>query len=164
MTKVTSIGMIGLLLACVPVSAQTKQADRSASNIDRDIALLRQDLRDGKKSLVAANLPLNGSESTRFWPVYEDYTRALTAINDDRLTLIKEYAANYEAMTDQQASSYARRWAASDDAVSKVRAEWIPKFEQAVGPKKAAMFFQIDRRIAMLMDLQLASEIPLVQP
>jgi hypothetical protein len=39
----------------------------------------------------------------------------------------------------------------------------VPIISTVLPGQKTATFFQIDRRIAMLIDLQLASEIPLVQ-
>jgi hypothetical protein len=45
-----------------------------------------------------------------------------------------------------------------------LRLKYFPTFQKVLPGKKAARFFQIDRRIGVLMDLQLASEIPLVRP
>jgi hypothetical protein len=42
--------------------------------------------------------------------------------------------------------------------------KYIPEFEKVVSPKKTAMFFQIDKRIDLLLNLQIASEVPLVNP
>jgi len=41
--------------------------------------------------------------------------------------------------------------------------QWMPKFEAVLPGKKAALFYQIDRRVSALIDLQLASMIPLVK-
>jgi len=59
---------------------------------------------------------------------------------------------------------YIRRWLGVDDAATKLRIEWIPKFEQVLGEKKAAIFFQIDRRVGLMMEIQLASALPLIRP
>jgi len=145
--------------------AQALKTDASAAKgIDTEINLLRKDLRDQKKQVVAANLPLNGDEAAKFWPLYDAYTQETIKVNDQRYALVKEYAANYDAMTDAVAASYIRRWIQVDEAASTLRLEWIPKFEQTLGAKKAAMFFQIDRRIGLMLELQLASELPLIQP
>jgi hypothetical protein len=37
-------------------------------------------------------------------------------------------------------------------------------FNKVVPGKKTALFFQMDRRLLMLIDLQLAEQIPMVQP
>jgi hypothetical protein len=43
-----------------------------------------------------------------------------------------------------------------------VRQKYIPIVEKVIPGRKAALFFQVDRRLYALMDLQVASQIPLV--
>jgi len=156
---------IAVLLGTGNTSAQPVKADNRAATIsDIEVNLLRKDLRDQKKQVVAANLPLNGDEAAKFWPLYDAYTQETIKVNDQRYALVKEYAANYATMTDTLAASYIRRWIQVDEAGSKLRLEWIPKFEQTLGEKKAAIFFQIDHRIGLMMELQLAAQLPLIQP
>lgn len=131
---------------------------------DQDLQLLRQDLRSQKKQIVAANMTLTDAEAVKFWPVYDQYTGELTKINDGRVSLIKEYAANYTTLTDAQAQSLIERSTAADDAVIQLRTRYIPIFLKVIPGKKVARFFQVDRRVGLLMDLQLASDIPFVQP
>jgi len=155
----------GLVFAVSALLAQTQRVSDSASTIgEAEINLIRKDLRDQKKQIVAANLPLNGDEAAKFWPLYDAYTQETIKVNDQRYGLVKEYAANYRTMTDDVASSYIRRWIEVDEAASKLRLQWIPKFEETLGERKAAMFFQIDRRIGLMLELQLASQLPLIQP
>jgi hypothetical protein len=47
---------------------------------------------------------------------------------------------------------------------TQLRLKYVPEFEKVISPKKTAMFFQIDRRVSMLIELQLASQVPLVKP
>src|ERR1700750_3258214 len=135
----------GLLLVPGFCTAQSAKADDIVAKItENEINLMRKDLRDQKKQVVAANLPLTGDEAAKFWPVYDAYTQETIKLNDSRYGLVKEYAANYTAMTDAQAGSYIRRWIGVDEAATKLRVDWIPKFEAVLGQKKAAIFFQID--------------------
>src|SRR5215831_2887283 len=106
-----------------------KAEDIVATITDNEIALMRKDVRDQKKQIVAANLPLSGDEAAKFWPVYDAYTQEIIKLNDRRYGLVREYAANYNSMTDEQASSYIRRWISVDEAASKLRLEWMPKVE-----------------------------------
>lgn len=155
----------GLLLVPGFCHAQSAKADDIVAKITEiEINLMRKDLRDQKKQIVAANLPLTGDEAARFWPVYDSYTRETIKVNDNRYGLVKEYAANYATLTDAQASSYIRRWIGVDEAAAKVRVEWIPKFEAVLGEKKAAVFFQIDHRVGLMQEIQLSSQLPLVLP
>ena len=142
---------------------QQAQASSSPTVTDQDIQLMREDIRSQKKQIVAANMQLTDAEATKFWPVYDAYTAEATKIGDTRLALIKEYAQTYDTMTDAQAKSLIKRWAATDVASVNLRMQYMPKFEAVLPGKKAALFFQLDRRVGLLIDLQLASEIPMVK-
>lgn len=131
---------------------------------DNYIQLMRQDIRSKRKQIVAANLPLTDTEATKFWPLYDQYAADAAKIYDTRLTLIKEYATNYTTLTDAQAVSLAKRWIGTDESIAQLRLKWIPQFEKVISGKKTATFFQIDNRTAMLVDLQVSAQIPLVQP
>jgi hypothetical protein len=130
---------------------------------DQDIQLLRKDIRSAKKQLIAANLKLTDTEATKFWPIYDQYTAELAKINDQKTALIKEYAQNWGTMTDEQASSLSKRALAVDEQVAQLRIKYLPIFSKAVTGKTVATFLQLDRRIQMMIDLQIASQIPLVQ-
>lgn len=131
---------------------------------DANIQLMRQDIRAQRKKIVAANMPLTETEATKFWPVYDRYIGETIKINDVRYAIIKEYAQNYQSMTDQVADSLIRRWLAIDQDNTQLRMRFIPEFEKVISHKKTAMFFQIDRRVGLMIELQLDSQIPLVQP
>jgi hypothetical protein len=149
----------GILLWRGPLLSQN-----AAATVDRDLQLLRKDLRSQRKQIVAANVILTAAEAQKFWPIYDEYAAELAKINDTKLSLIKEYAANYAAFTDAQAQSIMERWTAADDAAIQLRIKYIPILQKVLPGKAVALFFQVDRRIGVLMDLQVASDIPLVEP
>ena len=140
------------------------QDSSSATVSDQDIQLLRKDVRSQKKQLIAANLPLTDAEAVKFWPIYDQYAAETTKISDTRLALIKDYAANYNTLTDAQAQDLVTRSIGVDESFVQLRQKYVPIFEKVLSGKKTAMFFQMDRRVALLIDLQLASAIPIVQP
>src|SRR5215831_1895847 len=74
-------------------------------SIDQDIAMLRQDLRSQKKQIIALNMQLTTDEATKFWPIYDQYTAEMTKINDAKYAAIKEYADNFNTLTDDRAIS-----------------------------------------------------------
>jgi hypothetical protein len=131
--------------------------------MDQDIRMLRIDIRSKKKQLIAANLNLTDSEATNFWPVYDRYTADLVKINDEKYALIKKYADEWGTMSDEQALDLTKRALAVEEQVSQLRIHYIPLFNQTLQGKKAATFFQIERRIQAMIDLQLSSQLPLVQ-
>ena len=154
--------VFGSLASAQQTAAEEKAAADKAT--DDAVQLLRQDIRSERKQLVAANLPLTDTEATKFWPVYDRYTAEVTKLGDSRYALVKEYAQNYSALTDAQADNLIKRFLASDEAVAQLRTKWIEEFEKVISSKKTATYFQIDRRLGMLIDLQIASEIPVIRP
>lgn len=130
---------------------------------DQDIKLLREDIRSKKKQLIAANLTLTDAEATKFWPVYDQYTAELTQISDEKVALIKDYANNWGTMTDAQAMNLTKRSLDVEAKTTSLRMKYVPIVNKVLPGTKTATFFQMDRRISMMIDLQLASQIPLVQ-
>jgi len=53
---------------------------------------------------------------------------------------------------------------ALDQDNTQLRLKFNPEFEKVTSHKKTATFFQIDRRVSMMIEFQLASEVPLVKP
>jgi hypothetical protein len=131
---------------------------------DANIQLMRQDIRSERKKVVAANMSLTEAESAKFWPVYDRYIAETIKVNDVRFALLKEYAKNFDTTTDEQADSFIKRWLALDQDNTQLRLKYIPEFEKVISHKKTAMFFQIDRRVSMLIELQLAAQVPLIKP
>jgi hypothetical protein len=151
----------GILLICQLLPAQQPA---TAASTDQSVELLRKDLRSEKKQIVAANMVLTEAEAQKFWPVYDQYTAEATKINDAKLSVIKEYAQNYDSLTDVQAAGLVKNWTAADESAVQLRMKYLPIFQKVLPGKKVARFFQVDRRIGSVMDLQIASEVPLVGP
>ena len=152
--------MVAFSAAQTTVFAQTETTN--GVDVERDLALLRRDLRADKKKLIALNVPLTETEATKFWPIYDQYAGDMSKVYDEFYSIIKEYAANQKTLTDAQASSMINRWAALQLQQAQVRQKYIPIVEKVIPGRKAALFFQVDRRLYALMDLQVASQIPLV--
>src|ERR1700739_181888 len=144
-------------------TAQTTPPQESAPHVisNQDLDLLRKDLRSKRKQLVAQNLKLTDAEATKFWPVYDQYVSELIVINDKKFGLIQDYADNWGKLTSEQSLSFIRQWLDADIATAQLRQKYVPIVSKALDGKKSATFFQLDRRIAMMMELQVSSQMPL---
>jgi hypothetical protein len=154
-----------VLLLAFAAANSTAVAQRETANgveVEKDLALLRRDIRAENKKLIAANVTLTETEATKFWPVYDQYVAEMTKHNDEFYAVIKDYAANQKTLTDAQASSMIKRWAEIQVGQAQTRQKYIPLFEKVVSGRTVARFFQIDRRLYVLLDIQVASEIPLI--
>jgi len=146
--------------------AQTSSQNPSANSqtaMDQNVQLLREDLRSKKKQLIAANLTLTDTEATKFWPIYDQYTAELVQINNEKYAVIQDYVKSWGNMNDAQALDLTKRSLAVDAKVTALRTKYVPIFNGVLPGTKTATFFQLDRRIVMMIDLQLTSQFPLVQ-
>jgi hypothetical protein len=154
--------VLALGSAAMSTSAFAQKETATGYEVEKDLALIRRDLRSEKKKLIAMNVPLTADEATRFWPVYDQYAADMTKQYDEFYLIIKDYAANQKTLTDAQAIDMIKRWSDIQLQIAQVRRKYVPIVEKVVPGRKAALFFQIDRRLYGLMDLQIASQVPLV--
>jgi len=131
--------------------------------VDQDVQLLRKDVRSQKKQIVAANLELSDAEAVKFWPVYDRYTADLSKIYDTKLALVEEYMDHYTTMTGELAENYIRRRAAVEQDVMQLRLKYVPEFRRVLSGRETALFFQIEWRLDLMVNLQLA-QAPLIDP
>ena len=131
---------------------------------DQELQLLKKDIGSQKKQIIAANMNLTEAEAEKFWPIYDQYTAELAKINDAKIALIKEYLATYNDITDEQAEKYVHRWAAIDESTNQLRTKYFPIFHRVLSGKSTALFFQMDHRLALMIDLQLTSRMPILEP
>src|SRR5690349_4766610 len=98
----TCLTMVVALAA--PSSRSVAQQETATGiEVEKDLALVRRNLRAEKKKILAANVPLTETEATKFWPVYDQYAADMSKHYDAFYAVIKEYAANQKTMTDAQA-------------------------------------------------------------
>ena len=130
---------------------------------DDDVKLIRQDVQSIKDDVIRDTMQFNNTEAAAFWPVYKQYAEEQHAIAEKRYGVIKDYAKSFDTMSDATASDLTQRMLQIEDDTQELRKKYYPKFQSAIGGKRAAKFFQVDNRLTLIVNLQLASEIPLVQ-
>jgi hypothetical protein len=126
------------------------------------LELLRSDLKTQKVAIVTENMKLTDAQSGVFWPIYRKYDAELWTLNDERLILIKDYAENYEKMTDAKADALTKQVFSLLEKRIQLQKKYYEEFAKALNPVLAAKFMQIERQINALADLKIGSEIPLI--
>jgi uncharacterized membrane protein len=160
--KLTRLNLKLLLFVMTPFTFGTAAVGQN-SNVDSDIQILRSNIRADKTKLVSENMKLSDAEAKAFWPVYQDYETELTRLNDKKVALIKEYANSYDQMTDAQAKSLTERNLALEKQRTELKENYFNRLSKVVSARTAARFLQVDNRIDLLLNVQLASAIPIVQ-
>jgi hypothetical protein len=160
--------LAGVCSLCVTAQTATGQETAASTKSEQvaseqDIQLLRKDIRSQKKQLVAENLSLTEAEATKFWPIYDQYQAEYSKIGDTKLALIKEYVQNLNTATNEQALDYLKRSEEISESVIQLRKRYVLLVNQILPGKKTAAFFQLERRIEMLLDVEVASLLPPLQ-
>jgi len=126
------------------------------------IQQLQADLKADRQAVVAANLPLTEGEARTFWPLYKEYRGEVEKLGERMARLITAYAANFETMTDEKADAFFKESLSIERDKVTVREQYVPKIRAGLPAIKAARFFQIENKLDAIVNVTLASEIPLV--
>jgi len=163
----TVVMMFVVCLGPAVASAQNTKVlapeETREANLRAYADLLRSDVRAQKSAILTELMEFSESEEAKFWPVYREYETALAKINDDRLALINEYAAHYATLTDTVADRLARGALDVEARRQDLKRRYYERFASVLSPKTAARFLQVENQILLLLDLQIAASLPLVQ-
>jgi hypothetical protein len=170
--------VLGLLLllaaACPSAIAQQKKESAEApagtvqqnptqqKNIDEYIELLRSNVRQDKAEILGAVMQLNAADAAKFWPIYSEYDAELSKLNKQRIDNIKEYARTYDDMTDEKANELIMSAMNYQKQRSELLAKYYDMVKPSIGAIEAARFVQIEHQLLLVIDLQIASNLPLV--
>jgi hypothetical protein len=141
-----------------PSAADTKEA-----NLKAYVELLRKDLKKDKVAILTELMQLSPEESAKFWPVYNEYDKALTKLADERISFIRMYAENLGSLTDAKAMQIATGLLDLEGRRNQLKKEYLQRMSQTVSVKQAVRFVQIENQIEKLVDLQIAASLPIVE-
>ncbi|MDX1701984.1 MAG: hypothetical protein R3250_15260 [Melioribacteraceae bacterium] len=126
------------------------------------IELARSDFKTKKVAVITEAMQFTPEESEIFWPIYRDYDYEYTKIGDQEIALIKDYAENFETLTDEKTVELMTKSFSIDNQLLDLRETYFNKISEALNPKLAARFMQIESQIQNFVQLSMASQIPLV--
>ena len=144
-------------------SAQKATADPRDRNLRAYAELLRSDIRSQKIAILTEMMGFTDREDAVFWPIYREYDAELSAISDDRVKGIAEYAKNFEAMTDAAADKLAAASLDLEQRRHALKIKYYDRLKTALSAKQAARFLQIENQIQLLIDLQIAAALPIIE-
>jgi len=147
------------ILATAVVCAMLPETSRA----DDFLELLRSDLKADKVALLTEVMEFTPEQADVFWPIYREYDLELSKIGDARIAVLKEYAANFESLTPAKTKELMDRSFKLEANRLDLLKTYYRKVEKALSPIEAARFVQAERQIQMLIDVQIAEQVPLVQ-
>jgi CHAT domain-containing protein len=149
-----------------PPAADQAAQERGAQdvNLATYAELLRSDVRTQKVAIITEVMGFTEAEDAAFWPIYREYDVEMSKLGDERVNLIQEYARNYSKMTDAVADSLATGALALEGRRNAVKTKYYERFKQALSPRTAARFLQVEQQLLLLIDLQILSSLPIMEP
>jgi hypothetical protein len=143
-------------------SAASPLSDAQKKNIQEYVELMRANVRDQKAEIMGSVMQLNIDDAAKFWPIYSEYDAELTKLNNLRVHNIMEYAENYSQMTDEKADELIRSALDYQKQRAELLAKYYERVKQALGGITAARFLMVEHQLLLLIDLQIASSLPIV--
>lgn len=128
------------------------------------IELLRTDVRAQKKAIITEAMDFTEDQAAKFWPIYREYEFEFAKIGDERVALITDFANNYENMTDEKAKEITDKALNIEEQTLKLKKKYVGKFSKVLPATVVARFLQVENQINNLVNLQIASELPLIEP
>jgi len=157
-----STGWSAAVVALVCVASAASYADDLT--LDQEIQMIRAQTEAQRQATMAANVIMTDDEEAAFWPIYREYRAEVAKINDRRIAVMKDLAANFETLTDAKAKAITAGWLASEKERIELKTKYAAEFETVLPAVKAARVLQIENKMDVLVDVGLAEIIPLVSP
>jgi hypothetical protein len=157
---VACIGCIASLCQMVePTIAMGEEENTSQS----DFELMRSDIRTKKATMIADRMKFTDQEAAAFWPVYRQYETDLAAINDKKVSIMKDYMQHHESLNDKQAKQLADDVFEVDRRTLDLRTKCFNSLEKVLPAKTIVRWLQLERRLQLLVDAQIAQNFPAIK-
>jgi hypothetical protein len=147
--------LVVLCLALVPALA-------SADSMDKYVEMMRNDVRTAKVRIITEALEMSSAQSDKFWPIQRQYETELAKLQDERIAMIKQYAADYESMNDAKATALMNHAMKLQDQRNALLKKYAGKVSKGVSPIIAARYVQVESFVQSLVDVQVRAEVPLI--
>jgi hypothetical protein len=169
MRTTLTLGLVtaaGLLAGASVLSGEPQQpADQQTKtlNLTAYAELLRSDVRTQKVAILTQVMGFTEEEDKAFWPIYREYDAEMSKLADERVSLIAEYAKSYGKTTDAEADQLATKAIDLDARRQAALGRCYERVKQALSPRTALRFLQVEHQLQLLIDLQIASSLPIVK-
>lgn len=128
--------------------------------IDSTIAVVRANMQADRTALITSGMNFNEKDGAVFWPIYKQYEYERSKLDDRRVAVIKEYTQKYPTVTDAEAKAMAEQMLQCDSDLAALKKRYYKKFNKALSALTVTKFFQLERRVDLMMDMQVESSLP----
>ena len=136
------------------------RAQDQEPTIDSTIAVVRANMQADRTTLITTGMNFNDKDGAAFWPVYKQYEYERSKLDDRRVAVIKEYTREYPNVTDAEAKAMATQMLECDSQLAELKKKYFKKFNKVLPGLTVTKFFQLERRVDLMMDMQVESSLP----
>jgi hypothetical protein len=134
----------------------------SAQTNKEDVDLIQAMYGKEKKGLVSEYMKFAGTDSTKFWSLYDKYETDRKALGRERISLLEQLATNFEKMDNKKAETLMGKFVDLNMKYSQFQKKYLPQFSAAVGGLQAAKFFQLENYLETAIRLAIQEEVPAI--
>jgi hypothetical protein len=134
-----------------------------AQDVDSYIEQLKSEIKADKKALITETMGFTEKESQAFWPIYTDFEYDLDKLSSKRISNIKDFAANYDSLTDKKADELIKTSFSFQKDRLDLNEKYYKKFADVLTPIVAAKYMQLENQIQLILDLSIAANLPLAK-
>jgi len=135
---------------------------RASAQTDQDlIEVARSVVTADRQAVVVATMQFTDTEAKDFWPLYRQYRSDMAKTSDELVNLVLEYAKVYPNVPEEQAKRMLKTYTYLQQKQAEKRAAHLQKFAKVLPAAKALRFAQVETRLDLLVQLQLAAGVPL---
>lgn len=109
-----------------------------------------------KIGFFTKRLNLSSQEAEKFWPVYNEYQKQKNLIQQEKVTLIRNFNQNENALSDNQLTETGDKLIACIVQESSLAVTFHKKLKEVLPPAKVIRFYQAENqyKVQLLNELQ----------
>lgn len=147
-------------LAVLAVSPLCHAQNENPPSFESAISVVRAGIQANKTTIVGQVMDLDDKDAAIFWPIYRRYEYERSKQDDARVDVIKKYTEKYPDLSDSEARAMSDRMFECDLRIAALKKRYFKEFNKALPAFKVTQFFQLERRIDLMIDMQVESTLP----
>ena len=150
----------GLLISGCSTQKPTLTAQQARAYFEE----FRADFNGEKVRTLNDAMKLSVEEADKFWPIYRSYQQELAPVSDRKLSIIREFLTYRKAgtLTEDRSKDLTAKWLQNAQDRLDLWKKYSEQISASVSPIRGAQFLQVENQMALLVDVSIASEMPMV--
>lgn len=134
----------------------------NAQSMDEEIDLMQSVFGMEKKEMYSNFITAKGPVADNFWTLYDEYETKRKALGKKRISLLKDYAENYETHNPEKLDGMMNAMIKQKSSLDKLMNQYYKKMRSTAGSKAAAQFLQMETFILAATRVTIMENIPFI--